>query len=123
MQTVIEQMSRHVDNFEETELSILIGSDRFPPTDVTARVVFIKILGWLKTRKSTRIKRPMRLPDFPWASKLRTVIERCEDFSNLFYIRGDELDFLSTFSSEETTAIEDYIDMKHNPIAMRRPIG
>jgi hypothetical protein len=117
MQTIIEQMIRHVVKFEHTELSENINA--FPPKDISARLLFIKMLAWIKRRcKPTRYK-SMRLTDYPWERKLRRLIETDAEFKKVFRIEGDDLDFASPISLEEIAAIEGYVDENYRPTVRR----
>jgi len=117
MQNVIEQMIRHVVQFEQTELSAYIND--FPPKDISARLLFIKMLAWIRRRcKPTRYK-SMRLTDHPWERKLRRLIETDSKIKDVFRIEGDDLDFVSTITPEEIAAIERYVDENYRPRVMR----
>ena len=118
-QATIEQMVRHVSLFEQNEVAALIDHGGHCGDTVTARLLFIKILAWIRTRATCRTTRPMDLPDYPWALTLKTVIETNPQLSNAFHVRDDKLDFNVAIPGVDIRRIESYVVENYKPIARR----
>jgi hypothetical protein len=120
MRLIIEQMVRHVAHFESTDLATRIDGDLASQSDGgTARLLFIPVLDWMRARATSGRPSVMRLPNYPWAAKLKGFLQAYPELSEVFQIRNDELDFASTVPAEDVRWAEAYVAETYKPVAMR----
>ena len=119
VRSTIEQMVRHVQNFETNDLSLSVGRDLVTHDHVTPRELFIELLAWICARGTHGWKTPMRIPDYPWATELRRVVATHEAFVKVFQIRGDCLYFHPDLAGEEVQWADSYVYEHYRSILMR----
>lgn len=112
-------MVRHVVQYAHTDLSNAIDADTALSDEVTARLLFIKILGWIKTRSNLNRPIAMKLPDYPWAATLRTMLLRRPELAEAFQIQRDGLAFNQAMSKEEIAWIEEFVSNNYIVRPMR----
>jgi hypothetical protein len=117
VQSTLEQMVRHVSNSEQTKLATSIDGGQLPDGRVSARLLFIHVLGWIRARGSHRWTSPMRLPDHPWAGRLKEVVQAYPELSEVFEIQDDLLNFNRTLAGPEIHWAESYVVENYRPVA------
>jgi hypothetical protein len=119
MRTTIEQMVRHVSHFEQSELADTIGAGLASDEHVTARLLFINLLSWIRARGIHGLQTTLRLPAFPWATKLKNLVQTCPEFTEAFELKDDKVDFNSARPAEDVRWVESYVVENYEPVAMR----
>jgi hypothetical protein len=112
-------MVRHVSHFDQTELAASIDAGPAPHDEVKARLLFIKVLSWIRARGTSGRSTTMRLPDYPWATKLKAVLQTYPELSEVFQLRDDQLDFNPVLPAEDVHWAESYVVENYKPVTMR----
>jgi hypothetical protein len=120
MKSTVEQIVRHVAKLEQNDLAKQLDAELAQQhnTRLTARVLFIHLLGWIRTRGTTGRATTLQLSDCPWAAKLRALIQSDPEFSALFHIQGDQLDFNPALAPDVIRWAEAYVAENYRPVAM-----
>lgn len=112
-------MVRHVNQIESTELAAQIEAELLDANAVTVRILFIKVLNWLRVRGVTTRQQPLPLPNYPWAEELRRLIDVCPSFSESFQVRDDHVEFKSSLCDDDIRWVEAYVVKNYVPVARR----
>lgn len=74
------------------------------PEGTTARVLCIKILGWLRDCANDR-EVPLGLQSFPWCKALQRAVEECRPLSQLLQSDSNEIRLRDSIAAERVYAI------------------
>ena len=119
MQWVMEQMVRHIVNYEATDLAKAFDDDLAGHGSVTARGLFIDVVGWVRGRVRLGRAYPLRLPDRPWATELKCAVLRRPELAAVFQLTGDRLDYRPDLDADDVAQAEAYVAEHYNPILRR----
>lgn len=89
----IQAMIEFVNSGKETELISEIETVCSDSEDVTARIVCIMILDWIRRQYGKTAIQPLRLGSYPWATCLRQCISECRQLRDFFRVNDGELNF------------------------------
>jgi hypothetical protein len=119
MMAILEQMVYHVSQFEQTNLASKINDSLAHSDGVTARLIFIILLDWIKDRGIQSDRRPLSLSEFPWSVELKKLIQLHSELSGIFEINGNQFNFNPSISELEVDRAESYVVDNYQPIVMR----
>lgn len=104
---IVDKMVQYM---ETRDNSILLTTG-IQMTIADLSVVIIEVLSWLRLEHKRKVwisqgrktkHKPLEIDlKYPWCANLKMILEKEEDFGNLFAIKDGKFDFLDSISEEE----------------------
>ena len=110
----IDEILAHVNDLVEGEI-IDCMAKQCAGTDVTPRVLCIKLLGWLGARSRMKKRIPLELGPYSWCEALRASVANCPALSNLFIGDGNSLNFRPEIDNATIASIESAAATRYRP--------
>ena len=118
MNTILDLVD-YVNTNEPNLLSRNVESVCSDYEDVTARIVFIKILGWLRRQSGPSIREMKLSSSYPWAICLRECVSNCSELAEWFSIDDDVFTFNSVRKSDEISDCISYVVDNFKPMLLK----
>ena len=84
------------------------------------RVIAIKLLCWFKIQAKRENPQPLELtPTHPWCERLRHLVKENAQFSEIFKVEDNNLDFQMAITQDERAQIQRLVSEKFNPPLFR----